>query len=125
MLGRTTGTTGSLVTLIPTRASDMASSLLSGQENDEYIGPGPSFLTLFLTVLGEYDLDRMLAVNPIFGYIFFMAYQVCEGRTFTASYRPSFMDPSFATSNPPSYASLSCYPPLVTSSATPRSSSSS
>jgi len=47
-----------------------------GQESDEYVSAGVSFVTLFLTVLGEFDLDRMLRVDGLFGYAFFIFYQI-------------------------------------------------
>jgi len=47
-----------------------------GQENEEYVTFGTSFITLFLTVLGEFDFDKMLRVNYLFAYFFFLVYQI-------------------------------------------------
>ena len=47
-----------------------------GQENDEYVNVIRSFSTLFLTVLGEFDFERMLRVDPTFAYSFFLLYQM-------------------------------------------------
>ena len=47
-----------------------------GQENDEYVNFIQSFVTLFLTVLGEFDFDKMLRVNQEFAYFFFLFYQI-------------------------------------------------
>ena len=46
-----------------------------GQENDEYTTFIRSFSTLFLTVLGEFDFDRLVRVDFAFGYLFFLFYQ--------------------------------------------------
>ena len=47
-----------------------------GQENDEYVSAPISFVTLFLTMLGEFDFDKMLRVDLTFAYFFFLVYQV-------------------------------------------------
>jgi hypothetical protein len=46
-----------------------------GQENDDFVKLESSFVSLFLTVLGEFDFDKMLRVNLIFAYVFFFFYQ--------------------------------------------------
>ena len=47
-----------------------------GQENNDFVNPIVSFTTLFLTVLGEFDLDRMLDVDATFALYFFFFYQM-------------------------------------------------
>jgi len=47
-----------------------------GQENEEYVNFQTTFITLFLTVLGEFDFDALISVNMVFGYLFFLLYQI-------------------------------------------------
>ena len=47
-----------------------------GQENEEYVDIMTSFITLFLTVLGEFDFEKMIRVDFAFGYVFFTFYQL-------------------------------------------------
>jgi hypothetical protein len=40
-----------------------------------YVNFQTTFITLFLTVLGEFDFDALISVNMVFGYLFFLLYQ--------------------------------------------------
>lgn len=77
-----------------------------GQEYDDFVNPLRSFVSLFMTVLGEFDLDRMLAVDGIFGYLFFAFYRARNSKSSIASIAARASAGSI--SEPPTVACPSC-----------------
>ena len=53
-----------------------AGNNIFGQETEEYVSPGNAFVTLFLTVLGEFEFDTMIRIQPLFAYMYFLLYQI-------------------------------------------------
>jgi len=69
-------TSFTLVLLVMIFGFSLAGMNIFGQEIEEFVNPGESFVALFLTVLGEFDFDAQLSVNIYFAYGFFLIYQV-------------------------------------------------
>jgi len=69
-------TSFTLVLLVMIFGFSLAGMNIFGQEIEAFVNPGESFVSLFLTVLGEFDFDAQLSVNIYFAYGFFLIYQV-------------------------------------------------